>query len=106
MRTAALFLLAAGALLAAPAQQSAIVSKAQSLCQSAREKMSVDDWQKGPCVSNDGKELPGWAVDVAHVPREKVDDDAANQCSSVAEGRVDKFIELDEDCRVIRVNGR
>src|SRR5437588_5732304 len=41
---------------------------------------------RGPCISN-GKEISGWVVDVAHRPRQAVDDLPENQCSAYANGR-------------------
>lgn len=54
----------------------------------------------GPCLSQEV--IPDWAVDVAHDPRQPVDDLPQNQCASYREGRVHHFVELDPDGRLIR----
>src|SRR5437870_3033575 len=104
MRTSVICILAVSALAAplASAAQKSIEDKAVDLCRQAKAKASSQDWERGPCVHNGGKDLPGWAVDVAHSPRQKGDDDAANQCSAVANGTIRQFVELDTDCVGLR----
>jgi hypothetical protein len=46
--------------------------------------------------------LPAWAVDVAHGPRQEVDDDPANQCASYRSGQTHHFVELSPDGEVIK----
>jgi hypothetical protein len=46
--------------------------------------------------------LPDWAVDVAHDPRQAVDDEPANQCQSYRAGRTHHFVELATDGQLIR----
>jgi hypothetical protein len=58
------------------------------------------DFSAGPCLADEI--LPDWCVDVAHSPRQRIDDRPENQCSSWREGRVHHFVELDEDGNVIR----
>lgn len=60
-----------------------------------------DDLSTGPCLSNDL--LPDWVVDVAHNPRQKIDDLPENQCQAFIEGRATHFVELDLDGEVIRI---
>jgi hypothetical protein len=61
------------------------------------------DLSSGPCVA---EHLPGnlsdWAVDVAHDPRQPVDDDPANQCQSFRDGDTHHFVELTPDGDLIR----
>ena len=40
--------------------------------------------------------------DVAHSPREAVDDLPENQCADFREGRAHHFVEVTPDCRFIR----
>ena len=40
--------------------------------------------------------------DVAHDPRQAVDDDPANQCAAYRSGEAHHFVELDPDGRFIR----
>lgn len=59
------------------------------------------DFSSGPCLTNDL--LPDWVVDIAHNPREDLDDLAENQCAAYIEGRAKHFVELDLEGEVIRV---
>jgi hypothetical protein len=56
----------------------------------------------GPCISEGLPGLPDWAVDVAHSPRQAVDDEPANQCQSYRAGRTHHFVELTTDGQLIR----
>lgn len=57
-----------------------------------RPSLSATDLARGPCLAEEV--APGWCVDIAHDPRESIDEEAANQCRSYLEGRVDHFVEL------------
>jgi len=74
------------------------IQKAKELFE--RRKREGLDFSRGPCLSQEI--VPDWCVDVAHSPRQPVDDDPANQCRSYREGRVHHFVELDLDGNVIR----
>jgi hypothetical protein len=62
-------------------------------------KASGVDMSNGPCL---GVIKPGWVADVAHDPRQPVDDDSANQCPQYRSGEADHFVELDPDGEFIR----
>jgi len=70
-----------------------------ALCQEL--KSNGASLSKGPCLSN--KIIDDWACDVAHYPREFSDDALENQCISMIEGSAHHFIEVDSDCKLIRV---
>ncbi len=60
----------------------------------------------GPCLSDmyaDKWSVPDWVCDVAHAPRLPVDNLPENQCSTFREGKAHHFVEVDENCQVIRV---
>jgi hypothetical protein len=61
-----------------------------------------DDLEKGPCIAEALPDLADWVADVAHDPREDVDDDAENQCERYREGEASHFVELDPDGELIR----
>ena len=67
-----------------------------SLCNQA--KMN-NDLSNGPCLSN--RIIDDWVCDVAHSPRQAVDNDPANQCSEFGKS-AKHFIEVDPDCNFIR----
>jgi hypothetical protein len=60
------------------------------------------DFANGPCISERMPQMPDWVVDVAHDPRQPVDDEPANQCASFREGRTHHFVELTLGGRLIR----
>ena len=60
------------------------------------------DLDNGPCIAEELPDLPGWVVDVAHDPREEVDDDSDNQCRRFREGEADHFVELTPEGELIR----
>jgi len=66
-------------------------------------KNNGTDLSNGPCLSNHLKSNPDWVCDVAHIPREPVDNNPENQCKSY--GITAKhFIEVSPDCKIIRKN--
>jgi hypothetical protein len=72
-----------------------------NLCKAELEKGT--DLSKGPCLSNALAEDTEWVCDVAHEPRELVDNDAENQCSAYREGTAKHFVEVSPTCELIRV---
>ncbi len=66
-----------------------------------QEKQKLgEDFSKGPCLTNDL--FQGWVVDIAHNPRQPVDDLPENQCQAFREGRAKHFVELDPEGNIIR----
>lgn len=59
------------------------------------------DFSNGPCL---GKVANDWVLDIAHEPRQKIDEDPKNQCQDFSEGKVKHFIEFDPDGKLIRAN--
>lgn len=57
------------------------------------------DLSVGPCL---GVIAPDWVADVAHDPRQPVDDDPANQCTEYRTGTARHFVELTPDGTLIR----
>lgn len=73
--------------------------KCQELCQ---QTLSSDeqDFSSGPCLSNEI--ITDWACDVVHSPRQPIDDDPRNGCSSFREGKTHHFVEVDGNCNLIK----
>jgi len=62
------------------------------------------DLSKGPCLVNNIGENPKgeiWVCDVAHSPRQDVDNQPENQCEDYGSGVAKHFVEVDEQCNVI-----
>jgi CDP-diacylglycerol pyrophosphatase len=58
------------------------------------------DFSVGPCI--DDNITADWVCDMAHEPRQPVDEEPANQCSSFGT-TAHHFVEVNENCRVIRI---
>jgi predicted small lipoprotein YifL len=56
----------------------------------------------GPCISESLPDLPDWVADVAHDPRQPIDDEPANQCQRYRDGQAGHFVELNVDGQLIR----
>lgn len=68
-----------------------------------QKKSGGTDFSSGPCIANPVPELPGWVVDIAHDPRQEVDNLPENQCSNFRLGQANHFIELNEKGEVMKV---
>jgi len=79
------------------------VDKATSACMNECRAWlnSGKDLSNGPCLLNPAPNTPDWVCDVAHKPRQNVDDDPKNQCSAFKEGRAHHFIEVNSNCETI-----
>lgn len=75
------------------------VAQAKELYRQAM--LNNEDLSNGPCLSNDL--IPDWVADIAHNPRQAVDNQPENQCSAFREGRAHHFVELDLEGNVIKV---
>jgi len=73
-------------------------AKAQELYRAAL--YNGDDFSNGPCLSNEV--MDGWVADIAHNPRQAVDDLPENQCSAYRNGIAAHYVELDLDGNLIR----
>lgn len=67
----------------------------------AEAKASGLDLTTGPCLL-ESTEM-GWAFDIAHLPREPIDDLPENQCLSYLTGKIKHLVELDNHGAVIRL---
>jgi hypothetical protein len=66
----------------------------------SEKRAAGDDMADGPCLAD--AIIPGWAADVAHSPRQTVDDLPVNQCQSFRDGKVSHFVELDTEGKFLR----
>lgn len=74
------------------------------LCRSAQNNPQVN-MSAGPCLSDASSwSMPNWVCDVAHSPREAVDDLPENQCSEFRNGDAQFFVEVSPDCEFINSN--
>jgi hypothetical protein len=84
----------------ASSDQAKAIAEAQAAFGRAQAKGV--DLSTGPCIAETLPDLPAWAADVAHDPRQPIDDQPANQCASFRAGRTHHFVELTPDGTLIR----
>jgi hypothetical protein len=60
------------------------------------------DLSAGPCLAESIPGLSDWVVDIAHDPRQDVDDQPQNQCQRFRDGDAHHFVELTPSGQLIR----
>jgi len=83
-----------------PSGSERAVDEAQVVFRQAQ--VSGTDLSTGPCISESLPTLPDWVADIAHDPRQPVDDVPANQCARYRSGEAHHFVELAPDGTLIR----
>ena len=85
------------------AEEEGVKGTAITAAKASYEKARLEgrDLSSGPCIA-DPLPIPNWVADIAHDPRQPVDDDPANQCSKYRSGEAEHFVELDPDGNLIR----
>ena len=78
--------------------QQALIKKALDLYNTL--KSEGIDFSNGPCL---GRIDDDWVVDVAHQPRQAIDNLVENQCQAFRGGEVHHFIELTPEGEIIRI---
>lgn len=84
----------------APSNQDRAIDEAMKAYQQA--KASGKDLSDGPCIAEQLPGLDDWVADIAHEPRQPVDDEPANQCQRFRDGEAHHFVELDPSGDLIR----
>lgn len=64
-----------------------------------KAKAAGQDLEPGPCL---GVVVPNWVADVAHEPRQPVDNLKENQCEQFINREAQHFVELDPQGNLIR----
>jgi hypothetical protein len=95
----------AGALTGETAFKQGQVAEKNLAIAEARNLFSVKkaeeiDMSTGPCLSN--KIIEDWVFDIAHNPRQEIDNEPENQCSAYREGKAHHFVEFDPEGNLIR----
>lgn len=68
------------------------------------EKINAgEDISNGPCLDN-AETYENWVIDIAHDPREPVDDEPGNQCSAYRSGKAEHFVELSTFGDIIQIS--
>src|SRR5690242_9192648 len=82
-------LMGSGAALASRETKERAVKLAQQAYEEARAR--GEPLSQGPCL---GVIMPGWVADIAHKPRQTIDDRPENQCAAYRMGEAGHFVEL------------
>lgn len=61
---------------------------------------SHTDLSSGPCL---GEIAPGWVLDIAHLPRQSIDNLPQNQCPDYLFGKASHFVEMTPAGEIITV---
>lgn len=85
-----------------PSQSEKSQAVGQALVAFKQAQQSGKELSAGPCIAEHLPGLDDWAADIAHDPRQSVDDDPANQCSSYRNGQTHHFVELTPQGELIR----
>lgn len=64
-----------------------------------QKKLENLDMSNGPCL---GEIMDDWVVDIAHNPRQDIDNLPENQCAAYRAGEAHHFVELDPQGNLIR----
>jgi hypothetical protein len=83
-----------------PSEQASAINEAKRTY--AKVEAQQKDLTAGPCLAEQLPGLPDWVVDIAHDPRQAVDDEPANQCARFRAGEAHHFVELDPIGELIR----
>ncbi len=78
----------------------AAIDACMSSCIHTRD--AGDKMESGPCLLDPIPVEPDWVCDIAHSPRMAADNLPENQCSFYRSGNSTHFIELDNQCNLIR----
>jgi len=82
------------------AEEDALIQECINACKNALE--NGVDLSTGPCLL-DPMSNPEWVCDVAHKPRQAIDNKRENQCNAWHNGSAKHFIEVTPNCELIRV---
>jgi hypothetical protein len=66
----------------------------------AQQKQSGVDFSNGPCLADEV--IDDWSADIAHDPREEIDNLPENQCQAYRDGHTHHFVELTPAGELIR----
>ncbi|MEM4703339.1 MAG: hypothetical protein QXP53_02555 [Candidatus Pacearchaeota archaeon] len=80
--------------------QLTLVDECKQVCQLALNQGR--NLSNGPCLL-DPMSNSAWVCDIAHTPRQNIDNLLENQCNAYRNGTSTHFIELTPECELIKV---
>jgi hypothetical protein len=87
-----------------PSQSEKLQAIGQAQVAFQQAKVAGRDLSSGPCIAESlpAPGLSDWVADIAHDPRQDVDDQAENQCQRYRDGDAHHFVELTPNGQLIR----
>jgi hypothetical protein len=87
-----------------PSQSERLQAIGQAQVAFQQAKVAGRDLSVGPCIAETlpAPGLDDWVADIAHDPRQPVDDEAQNQCQRYRDGDAHHFVELSPTGQLIR----
>jgi hypothetical protein len=85
-----------------PSQTEKSQAVGQAVVALQHAQKSGKDLSSGPCISERLPGLSDWVADVAHDPRQALDDESQNQCQRYRDGEAHHFVELTPSGQLIR----
>jgi hypothetical protein len=87
-----------------PSQSERLQAIGQAQVAFQQAKVAGRDLSVGPCIAETlpAPGLDDWVADVAHDPRQSVDDEPQNQCQRYRDGDAHHFVELSPTGQLIR----
>jgi hypothetical protein len=87
-----------------PSQSEKLQAIGQAQVAFQQAKVAGQDLSAGPCIAESlpAPGLSDWVADVAHDPRQPVDDQLQNQCQRFRNGDAHHFVELTPTGQLIR----
>lgn len=83
-----------------PSEKDEVISACIDECKARLAK--GEDLSNGPCLLNPVENHSDWVCDVAHSPRQAIDNLPENQCSAFRERKAHHFVEVTPECRFIK----
>jgi hypothetical protein len=87
-----------------PSQSEKIQAIGQAQVAFQQARVAGQDLSAGPCIAESlpAPGLSDWVADIAHDPRQAVDDEPKNQCQRYRDGEAHHFVELTPTGQLIR----
>lgn len=83
------------------ANQQPIVNACIQACKDAQT--AGKDLAAGPCLMDPASQDNDWVCDIAHDPRQQIDNIQENQCRAYRDGMAHHFIEVTPTCEIMRI---
>jgi hypothetical protein len=84
----------------APSYEQSLIDACVQACENS--KAAGNNLENGPCLLNPMPQNGSWVCDVAHDPRQDIDNLVENRCPAFGKGETMHFIEVNPECYFIK----